>query len=130
MAPPATILLSQPTPRGVLFSVLSIVPMKIPEDRTGFVHSNVEQFAKDNRARLVVASLTLLRAFFAAGKPYDGKRLGSFETWSETICGAVVFAGMPNPLETVSVVREQDNSGAVFRGLLNGLAEVVHQRTG
>ena len=96
-----------------------------PEDRTGFVHSDVEQFAKDDRARLVVASLTLLRAFFATGKPYDGKRLGSFETWSETICGAVVFAGMPNPLETVSIVREQDNSGAVFRGLLNGLAEVA-----
>ena len=32
---------------------------------------------------------------------------------------------MPNPLETVSIVREQDNSGAVFRGLLDGLAEVA-----
>lgn len=96
-----------------------------PEDRTGFKYSNVEQFAKDNRARLVVAALTILRAFVVADKPYDGKRLGSFESWSETICGAVVFAGLPNPLETVSVVREQDNSGAVFRGLLNGLAEVA-----
>ena len=96
-----------------------------PEDRTGFKHSNVEQFAKDNRSRLVVACLTILRAFVVAGKPYSGNRLGSFESWSETICGAVVFAELPNPLETVSVVREQDNSGAVFRGLLDALAEVA-----
>ena len=96
-----------------------------PEDRTGFKHPNVEQFAKANRAGLVVAALTLLRSFVVAGKPYGGNRHGSFESWSETICGAVVFAGLPNPLETVSIVREQDNSGAVFRGLLNGLAEVA-----
>ena len=96
-----------------------------PEDRTGFKHSNVDQFAKDERARLVVAALTILRAFVVAGKPYRGNRLGSFESWSETICGAIVFAGLSNPLETVSVVREQDNSGAIFRGLLDGLAEVA-----
>ena len=96
-----------------------------PEDRTGFKHSNVEQFAKSDRSRLVVAALTILRAFVVAGKPYDGNRLGSFESWSETICGAVVFSGLPNPLETVSIVREQDNSAAIFRGLLYGLADVA-----
>ena len=96
-----------------------------PEDRTGFKHNNVELFAKDDRARLVAACLTILRAFVVAGKPYNGNRLGSFESWSETICGAVVATGLPNPLETVSVVREQDSSGAVFRGLLDGLAEVT-----
>ena len=96
-----------------------------PEDRGGFKYPNVEQYAKDNRARLVVAALTMLRAFVVAGRPYDGNLLGSFESWSETIAGAAVFAGLPNPLETVSVVREQDNSAAVFAGLLDGLAEVA-----
>ena len=67
----------------------------------------------------------MLRAFVVAGRQYTGKRLGSFESWSETICGAIVYAGLPNPLETVLIVREQDNTGAIVRMLFDGLAAVA-----
>lgn len=95
-----------------------------PEDRDDFQHANIEAHTLKNRHRLAVAALVVLRAFVVAGRPYDGKRLGSFESWAELICGAVVFAGLPNPLETVSVVREQDNTGVIVRLLLDGIAAV------
>ncbi len=95
-----------------------------PEDRDDFQHSNIEAHTLENRHRLAVAALKILRAFVVANRPYGGKRLGSYESWSDLICGAIVYAGMPNPLETVSVVREQDNSWAILRMLLDGIAEI------
>ncbi|MDB4545020.1 hypothetical protein N9009_00500 [bacterium] len=96
-----------------------------PEDRNDFKHANVEAHTLKHRPLLVVAALTVLRAFVVAERPYSGNRLGSFESWSETICGAIVFSGMPNPLETVSIVRDQDNTGAIVRMLLDGLDAVA-----
>jgi len=95
-----------------------------PEDRNDFKHADIEAYTAKHRHRLAVAALTILRAFVDAGRPYEGKRLGSFESWSELICAAVVFVGLPNPLETVSVVREQDNTGNIVRLLLDGIAAV------
>ncbi|MDP1560263.1 MAG: primase-helicase zinc-binding domain-containing protein [Pirellulaceae bacterium] len=95
-----------------------------PEDRDDFRHKDVEAHTLDNRHRLVVAALTIMRAFVVAGRPYHGKRLGSFESWSDLICGAVEWTGLPNPLQTVSIVRDQDNSGAIVRMLLDGIEMV------
>ena len=95
-----------------------------PEDRDDFQHANIESHTLLHRHRLAVAALTILRAYVVGGRLYNGKRLGSYESWSEMICGAVVFVGLPNPLETVSVVREQDNTGAIVRLLLDGIAAV------
>lgn len=95
-----------------------------PEDRNDFAHENLNKFALGNRHRLAVAALTILRYFIVNGADYSGNRLGSFESWSGLICGSVVAVDLPNPLETVSVVREQDTSGNVLRMLIDGLETV------
>ena len=78
----------------------------------------------ENRHRLAVAALTILRYFIVSDVGHLEKRLGSFESWTDLICGSVVAIGLPNPLETVSVVREQDTSGKVLRMLIDGLEKV------
>ena len=40
-----------------------------PEDRIDFKHSDLLGYVRVNRGRLAVAAVTILRAYFAAGKP-------------------------------------------------------------
>ena len=48
---------------------------------------------------MVSDALTILRAWFVAGRPTgDCKVWGSFEAWSEIIPPAIVFAGGANPM--------------------------------
>ena len=92
-----------------------------PEDRTGFAHENIEAHTLKLRRSLAVAGLTVLRAFIAADRPFDGNRLGSYESWSELVTGAIRWVGLADPMATVAVVREQDTSGDELRLLLDGL---------
>lgn len=72
-----------------------------PEDRTGFAHHPLLPWVEKQRCELVVAALTVLRAYVAAGKP-DMRvgSWGSFEAWSALIPGALVWAGAANPMAT------------------------------
>jgi hypothetical protein len=64
---------------------------------------------KRNRAQLLVACLTILRAFDEAGRPdQGGVPLGSFETWWHWVRGALVWLGEADPCETMDKVREDD----------------------
>lgn len=64
-----------------------------PEDRSGFKYPNLRQFVKDNRAKLLGAGLTILRGYCAAGRPDMKLRsLGSFESWSDLVRNAIVWA--------------------------------------
>lgn len=87
------------TGRRVLFSRLE-PKCERPEDRTGFAHPDLVGFARENRARLVVAALTVLRSYVCAGRPttIDGT-WGSFEGWTSLVPSAIVFAGGPNVLK-------------------------------
>ncbi|HEV7292897.1 MAG TPA: bifunctional DNA primase/polymerase [Devosia sp.] len=59
------------------------------------------------RAELVVAGLTILRAYMVAGRPVRLSRaMGSFEAW-DIIRGALVWLGLPDP------VTSQDRLAAV-----------------
>lgn len=85
--------------------------MENPEDREGFRHADVIGYARDERPRLVVAALTILRAFYAAGRPRHGMPAkGSFESWDRTVRGAVIWAGGADPLGGVERIREQGDS--------------------
>jgi hypothetical protein len=56
-----------------------------PEERTGFtIEEPLLRYVGRRRPELVAAALTILRAYFAAGRPrqQDLKPLGSFEAWS------------------------------------------------
>ena len=69
-----------------------------PELRTGFRHPDLRAHVRASRGPLLGAALTLLRGYFAAGRPRHGlPAWGSFEGWSGVVREAVVFAGLPDP---------------------------------
>lgn len=78
-----------------------------PENRSGFKYTDVEAHVAANHAHYLSAALTLVRAFMVAGKPATAKRLGSFESWSSLIAGAVVWVGMPDPISTQERQRQE-----------------------
>jgi hypothetical protein len=75
--------------------------------------------AKKNRADLVVAGLTILRAYHVAGKPNKPPRLQSFERWSDTVRGALIWLDAGDPAETGDRIRKIDP-------LLRDLRAVMH----
>ncbi len=72
--------------------------MEPPEDRV-FDFDPVEK-AKARRADLVVAALTILRAYHVAGQPDEPNRLGSFEAWSDLVRGSLIWLGEPETRST------------------------------
>jgi hypothetical protein len=78
-----------------------------PEDRT-FKRGNLLGYVQEHRSRLVVAALTLLRAFVVAGRPAHGlPAKGSFDAWDRLVRGALIWAGGVDPLGGVQRIREQ-----------------------
>ena len=79
-------------------------PFEQPEHRPldSYVHperaGRMFEFVLKHRAEYVHHALTLLRAYFVAGKP-EPLTLGTFETWAALVAGAIVWAGGANPLE-------------------------------
>jgi putative DNA primase/helicase len=69
-----------------------------PEDRH-FERDDLVGHVQTHRAAYVVAALTLLRAYHAAGRPrhHAGPRMGSFEAWDDRIRGAVLWLGLDDP---------------------------------
>ena len=80
-----------------------------PELRTFNV--NVVELAKAKRGQLVVAALTILRAWQVARDQGQGCKLppfGGFERWSQRIREALVWLGCPDPCASVAKVRSND----------------------
>jgi hypothetical protein len=71
-----------------------------PALRTGFKHPNLRKWVGENRSRLLHAVLTLVQAWVAGGcKPYSGKPLASYESWSAVIGGILEAVGIGHFLE-------------------------------
>jgi hypothetical protein len=79
-----------------------------PEKRRFEVDLKVE--IPRRRPELVVAILTVLRAFIAAGRPglESLEPFGRFEDWSNLVRGALVWLGEPDPCGTRSFIAERD----------------------
>jgi hypothetical protein len=72
--------------------------MERPETRAGFVHPRLLDWLSEERPRLVSAALTVLRAYWVAGRPPQPfEPYGSFEAWSDLIRSALVWGGVPDP---------------------------------
>ena len=70
-----------------------------PYQRDNFRHPNLEGWARENRTALLGAALTIVSAWFAAGRPRSSLRpLGSYEAWTATIGGILEVAGIPGLL--------------------------------
>jgi hypothetical protein len=94
--------------------------MEHPEDRGGFKYYPLLPHVNKVRPTLVVAVLTILRAYFAAGCP-DQKlsSWGSFENWSRIIRGALVWSDMPDPyVGRAELVESGDSEVSVLEKVL------------
>ena len=72
--------------------------MEHPEERDDFTHNPLPPWIHTNRPRLVMAAVTILKAFFETGCPaQDIKPIGSFEQWSDFVRQALIWAGEADP---------------------------------
>src|SRR5262249_56083848 len=62
--------------------------------------------ARTERGRLVVAALTVLRAWHVAGERIEPPPLGSFEEWSHRIRAPLLWLGQADPCNTTIRVQE------------------------
>jgi hypothetical protein len=79
---------------------------------------------KANREKLTAAALSILYHYHAARRPDQGlKPWGSFEGWT-LIRNAIVWAGMPDPADTLIELQAQNDSDTpLLRMLLDGWQE-------
>lgn len=92
-----------------------------PAGERQFAHDPLEDWVLANRAELVSAALTILRAHHLAGRPRspDLDRMNSFESWDGRIRAALVWLGLPDPRAgRSSFAAVADDAALAFRRLL------------
>ncbi len=77
------------------------------------------------RGEFIAAALTVLRAYWVAGRPGRLPPLGSFTTWSDTVRSAVVWLGEADPVETMEAVRASDPALDALSATLNAWRAVI-----
>ena len=99
-----------------------------PERREGFKHPELLVWVRENRSSLVMAALTILRAYSAAGRPKTGiKPWGSFEGWSALVREALVWCELPDPGETRAELDEVDTDSNVLADLIAGWEDICRE---
>jgi hypothetical protein len=81
---------------------------------------DVIELARAERAKLVAAALTVLRAWHVAGETIEPPPVGSFEQWSHRIRAPLLWLGQADPCDTTLKVQTDDP-------LLVSLATVMAQ---
>lgn len=101
-----------------------VIPIRLepaeerPEERSGFTHAPLLEWARAHRADLVSACLSLVQAWVDAGQPRGTKILGSYESWASVIGGILDVAGIVGFLEgRESLHLESDIETADWRAL-------------
>jgi hypothetical protein len=95
--------------------------MSRPWLRAVWKHENLRSWAKENRAALVTALLTLARAWFAAGQPTAANvpQLGSFEDWTKIIGGILAHCNIPGFLANLeNLYNEADEENGQWEAFL------------
>jgi hypothetical protein len=98
------VLIGDMTRRAVL---CRLDPQQERPELRQFTSSPVDA-VKASRGRYLGAALTVLRAYHVAGRPNQPSPLGSFETWSGWIRGALVWLGYADPVHTMEEIRQAD----------------------
>jgi hypothetical protein len=81
-----------------------------PFRRTGFKHERLKEYLLEHRRDLLIAMLTLARAWFAAGQPKSSvPPVGSFERWTEVVAGILEYARVEGFLANSERLFEQSD---------------------
>ena len=81
--------------------------MEHPEDRRDFRYPALKEHVAEHRPALYIAALTILRAYFVAGRPrHPHPEKGSFETWDRLVRGAIIWVSGVDPAAGVERIRE------------------------
>jgi hypothetical protein len=84
-----------------------------PQNRlaSSFRHPDLKAWTREHRAELLGAALTLIRAWFVAGQPYDPRAstMGSFENWERVVGGVLQVAGVDGFLGGLDTWREESD---------------------
>lgn len=103
-----------------------------PHERACFKYPDLIGHCRRHRDELLVAALTILTAYVAAGRPKQKvKMIGSFEEWTSLVASAVVFAGLPDPgrqLYASSAECDEDPVTAVRSDLISGIEAVLRDK--
>jgi hypothetical protein len=81
--------------------------------------------AKAGRAKYVNATLTILRAYHVAGRPVALGSTGSFDDWSNSVRGALVWLGEADPWSTVDAIRGGDPQLGAITAVMAQWADVL-----
>ncbi|MBP6869809.1 hypothetical protein KBC04_02925 [Candidatus Babeliales bacterium] len=99
-----------------------------PEERS-FETQDLRKYVLEHRAELVIAGLTIVRAYFVAGKPKQNiKPFGRFEAWSDIIRSAIVWVGMADPCESRKEIEQSDPIRMVLASLFFSWYEIFESR--
>jgi hypothetical protein len=94
-----------------------------PEQRT-FKITDFKAFLRENRKRLVVDALSILRAYQVAGRPRQSvPAWGGFEDWSASIREPLIWLGFPDPCGTRENVIADDPEREIARTLFRAWYE-------
>jgi uncharacterized protein DUF3854 len=99
-----------------------------PQDRDDFKHPHLVEWVTEHRQRLVVALLTMLRAYVVAGCPdTGGVQWGSFEGWSRFVPHVIKFAGGPDVI-ALRAPEDADVERESLAAILEGLRALIATR--
>lgn len=94
--------------------------MEHPWERKGFRHPDLRGWIRQERPRLLWASLTLAQAWVAGGRCLGPELLGSFERWSATLGGILNCIGVSGFLANREAVYAQaETEGEAWKALLD-----------
>lgn len=99
--------------------------MERPEDRTGFKHTDLKGWIRQNRSELVRACLTVIRAWVCAGMPNGSKSKASFESWALLLSGVLENACIVGFLDNAAEVQSSDDELETLRGFIAAWKEEI-----
>ena len=91
-----------------------------PEARKDFKINNLVEYVYENRSKLVISGLTILKAYILAGKPKQKiPQYGSFEEWSDLVRSALVWLDCADPNLTKKKIEQEDPTKMNFNRILS-----------
>jgi len=107
--------------------------VRAPEGRA-FKHGDADGLRAHvlaRRGELACAALTILRAWFVAGRPpQDVKPWDSFEEWARVVRDPIVWLGLPDPARAHEQLKSNDAETSALRDLVHGLQEIAKKYQG